>query len=165
MISTNSHLTGQATCERTMTIVKQLNKLCKEKVIYILSRADEIQTETERHDVLIQLSQNLSKQLVDTAADSYYGEHALKVKTIYLPSKCRREIKADFNQIEDVCESIDQVIEAKVQQHCSNLEDHCKAIRGSIDEYVCVASLSAYLISRVVDIISLTNHSKHALMC
>jgi hypothetical protein len=49
---------GQATCKRTLAIVKALNARLdtRKKLVYVLSKADDITNEQERAKVLVQLS-------------------------------------------------------------------------------------------------------------
>lgn len=116
---------GQALCERTMGVVEKLNDQCADKVSYYCSKADTLDDAKDRQKVLIQITQNLSGRIKNP--------HTFDIPTIYLPND-DVDSEAIPNNIEEMCELIDQTISAAVQHSLNNLRTDCETVVAKMAE-------------------------------
>ena len=115
---------GQALCKRTMDTVARLNENHSEKLAYYMSKADQVEKESDRQRVLIQITQNLGGRIKNS--------HAFKLPTIYLP---RDDLAVPIpNALEEVCEDIDKAIRLTVQNNLTTMKDDCMRIVARIAE-------------------------------
>mmetsp|Transcript_17397 Transcript_17397/g.29842 ORF Transcript_17397/g.29842 Transcript_17397/m.29842 type:complete len:445 (+) Transcript_17397:172-1506(+) len=119
---------GQATCKRTMDVVKRLNDSANlEKVHYFMSKADAVEKEHDRQRVLIQITQNLASRIKNS--------HAFNLPTFYLPKDDGTPCTIP-NAIEEVCKEIDKAINMTVQKSLKGLKDDCTRILERCDQVV-----------------------------
>ncbi|XXQ36182.1 G domain-containing protein [Plasmodiophora brassicae] len=135
---------GQALCARTMNVVQRLNQTCKPKTHYFLTMADKIPSEKERSKVILQVAQSLShaqtqlspaimsesdsqsKRETDHSSwadsETWLGEHALRVRPIFIPQKAQTADDHDFNRIDEALQLISDAVNQNVQSHIERLE-------------------------------------------
>mmetsp|Transcript_42077 Transcript_42077/g.51026 ORF Transcript_42077/g.51026 Transcript_42077/m.51026 type:complete len:459 (-) Transcript_42077:215-1591(-) len=116
---------GQALCKRTVQVIKRLNESHAEKMQYYMTKADQVETETDRQRVLIQITQNLHPHIKNS--------HAFSLPTIYLPNE-ESSAMGIPNSIEEVCEDIDKAIRMTVQKNLSALKTDCGSILEALDK-------------------------------
>lgn len=122
---------GQALCKRTMDVVEQLNARHHEKMRFFVSKADQMEKESDRQGVLIQITQNLSSRLA--ASDNF----ALKLPTIYrpFPEDDPRAATASKipNGIHEWVQDIDRLITQAVQSALARLKDDSEAVTSAVE--------------------------------
>eukprot|EP00271_Cylindrocystis_brebissonii_P021001 TRINITY_DN7313_c0_g1_i3.p1 TRINITY_DN7313_c0_g1~~TRINITY_DN7313_c0_g1_i3.p1 ORF type:complete len:519 (+),score=96.65 TRINITY_DN7313_c0_g1_i3:216-1559(+) len=113
---------GQALTARTMDVIQRLSVKHGEKLLFYMSKADQVDREDDRQRVLIQITQNVTARIKST--------HAFKLPTFYLPAagEDQRMNSGIPNAIDDVCQEIDKAIKLTVQQNLSALKSDCIAI-------------------------------------
>jgi len=88
-----------------------------------MTKADEVERESDRQRVLIQITQNLAPRIRNS--------HAFDVPTIYLPHDDDLPCSIP-NCIYDVCEQIDKTVHQAVQRVLRQLRDDCTTISTAI---------------------------------
>lgn len=118
---------GQALTARTMEIVQRLSIKHNEKLMFYMSKADQVEREDDRQRVLIQITQNVTSRIKST--------HAFKLPTFYLPlpGDDLRPRATIPNAIDDICEEIDKAVKLTVQKNLSSLKRDCGTINTTIE--------------------------------
>jgi predicted GTPase len=113
---------GQALCKRTMNVVELLNSVYHEKMRFILSKADAVDSVQDLQKVLVQVTQNLSMIV---------RNKNFELQTIYLPNVATNTSVP--NALEDVCKEIEKTINANVQRSLNQLETDCNKLKVTMD--------------------------------
>jgi len=132
---------GQAMIERTMNVVKKLKEVqTRDKLHFLLSKADTIPTQAERLKVISQLSQNLSTATAQASNVRYFGKHAMDIKVIYRPPRTviqemledASRADHDYNQVSEIVGLLQSNVKQMVQRHCEELEKAACLLRQSL---------------------------------
>ncbi|XP_071338945.1 EH domain-containing protein 2 [Trachinotus anak] len=114
---------GQALCKRTLNIVEKLSEKCGDKLLFYLSKADEVWKETDRQRVMMQIVQELCRR-------PGLNKCGFEMPTIYIPNPQRPS--RCVNEIDGVCQTIEKTINQAVQKTLDQLEKDCDLIRSTI---------------------------------
>ncbi|OQS07311.1 hypothetical protein THRCLA_00678 [Thraustotheca clavata] len=141
---------GQALCSRTMKVVKALNENGQyaDKMKYYLTKADTVTDSKEMMKLMVQITQNIKANI--------QNQHGLEIPSIWISKPNAPpppEHLANLNQINMVCDVIEQSIHQKVQDNLSQVEKDCQRVRETIhrllqqDEIQCTAKRSRQLVA------------------
>ena len=120
---------GQALTARTMDVIARVAEQHAEKLLFYMSKADQVEAEDDRQRVLIQITQNVTARMKST--------HAFKLPTFYIPAAAAsRDPPPIPNAINDVCEEIEKAIQLSAQKSLSALKADCTAIKRRIAQSV-----------------------------
>ena len=105
---------GQALCQKTLSIVKEIFRVYPQKVKFCLTKIDEIKKTSDFNKLLSQVSMNLAQSLDSNLASA-------DITPICLPD---REYEPDKtqNRIETLVSAIDGCIKGKVEQNLARLK-------------------------------------------
>ncbi|EQC34853.1 hypothetical protein SDRG_07655 [Saprolegnia diclina VS20] len=120
---------GQALCSRTMNVVKALNANGQfaDKMKYYLTKADTVTDSKEMMKLMVQITQNIKANI--------QNQHGLEIPSIWIQKPhmpTPPEHLAQLNQIDSVCDVIEQSIHQKVQDNLSQVERDCDRVRETI---------------------------------
>ena len=111
---------GQALCSRTMKVVKLLNQRKFDHIKYYLTKADTVTDSKEMMKLMVQITQSIKENI--------NNQHGLEIPAIWLPKKKADGLPEEVNQINSVCDAIEQSIHQKVQDNLSQVENDCEKV-------------------------------------
>eukprot|EP00300_Choanocystis_sp_HF-7_P022163 c21324_g1_i1.p2 GENE.c21324_g1_i1~~c21324_g1_i1.p2 ORF type:complete len:489 (+),score=93.58 c21324_g1_i1:30-1469(+) len=119
---------GQALCSRTMRLVTELNTQYPDKLNFVVSKMDTVDSEYDRSNVLIQITQNLVAHIA--------SKTALRLPTMHLPRPGEplrpRTPDGRVNGLIEVIENIDRAINATVQRNIERARTDAGMLRGRL---------------------------------